>query len=109
MSEESFLEKQEENIPIHIFSVSAALVGVCLTVVGLFSISNTLKRIESLGDEMIMFDAILFLISCITFYMALRTKSRKRRYILEKIADIFFLVGLSLMAIASVLIVRQFI
>ncbi len=109
MPEETFLERQEENISIHIFSVSAALVGVCLTVVGLFSISNTLKKIETLGDELITLNAVLFLISCLMSYMALRTKFRKRRYTLEKIADGFFLLGLSLMAIACILIVRQFI
>ena len=35
MSQETFIEKQEENIAIHIFSVSAAMVGVCLTVIAM--------------------------------------------------------------------------
>ena len=109
MPAESFIEKQEESISIHIFSVSAAMVGVCLTVIGLLNIISTLKRIETLGDEIVMMDAALFLVSCIISYMALRTKSRKRRYILEKIADVCFLLGLFLMTTACILIVRQFI
>lgn len=39
----------EEDICIHIFSVSAALVGVCLTVIGIFQVGK-LKEIRSIGD-----------------------------------------------------------
>ena len=30
MSEESFIETQEEHLSVHVFSVSAGMVGVCL-------------------------------------------------------------------------------
>ena len=30
MPQETFIEKQEESIAIHIFSVSAAMVGICI-------------------------------------------------------------------------------
>ena len=46
MAADVFLEKQEENISIHVFSVSAAMVGVCLSVLGLFTISKRLSKNE---------------------------------------------------------------
>ncbi len=61
MPPETFIEKQEENIAIHIFTVSSAMVGV-----------------------------------------------RKRRLLLEKISDIGFLTGLSIMAVICILIVYKF-
>lgn len=63
MAEETFLEKQEESISIHIFSVSAAMAGVCITVISLLGISTALKKIETLGDNIIAFGSVLFLIA----------------------------------------------
>jgi len=108
MPEESFLEKKEENISFHIFSVSAAMVGVCLTVSSLLTISDALRRIENLGDELIACDAILFLVSCILSYMAIRDKSRKRRLLLEKTADIIFLTALLVIALVGLLIAWEY-
>ncbi len=105
MPQETFIEKQEENIAIHIFSVSAAMVGVCLTVIGILSIVTTFKKIETIGDELTAIDAIIFLGACITAYMAIKTKERKRRLILEKTSDFAFLAGLALMVIVCVIIV----
>ncbi len=109
MSQESFIEKQEENISIHIFSVSAAMVGVCLTVIGILNIVSSFKKIETLVDEITALDAIFFLIACIVSYVAIRTKTRKRKYLLEKIADFLFLIGLGLMAVVCLIIVYKII
>lgn len=108
MANETFLEKQEENIAIHIFSVSAAMIGACLTMIGLLNITYSLKKIESLGDELVALDAILFLASCIVSYIAMKTKLRRRRYLLEKTADVIFLAALLTIALACILIARQF-
>ena len=107
MPQETFVEKQEENIAIHIFSVSAAMVGVCLTVLGILHITESLKKLESLGDDITAIDAVFFLISCITSYIAIKTKDRKRRYRLEKIADCIFLTALALMVIVCITIVYK--
>lgn len=108
MPQETFLEKQEESLSVHIFSVSAALVGVCLTVISLFSISDALKRLQNIGDELIAFDAILFLVTCVFSYMAIRTRDRKRRLILEKTADGLFLAALFIIVWVAVLIAWEY-
>ena len=105
MPQETFIEKQEESLAIHIFSVSAAMVGVCLTVIGIINIITTYKKIETLGDEMTALNAIIFLSSCIISYGAIKTKDRGRRLVLEKVSDITFLIGLALMVIVCIFIV----
>src|ERR1700752_1601284 len=69
----------EEDISIHIFSTSATLVGVCLTVIGLFRVILQLKSVGTLADNFLSIDALLFLIACGLAYWALRTRNTKRR------------------------------
>ncbi len=107
MPQETFIEKQEESISIHIFSVSAAMVGVCLTVIGIINIITNFKKTSILGDEITAVDAIIFLVSCILSYIAIKTKDRKRRLILEKVSDIIFLTGLAIMVIVCLYIVYK--
>jgi fumarate reductase subunit D len=102
MEQESFVEKREESISYHIFTVSATLVGVCFTVVGLLNISKALTKVQTLLDEFITITAIFFLVSCVLSYIAIRTMERKRRYKLEKIADGIFLFGLSLIVVICI-------
>jgi tellurite resistance protein TehA-like permease len=109
MPQETFIEKQEENIAIHIFSVSAAMVGVCLTVIGILNIIAAFRKIETLSDEVTAVDAVVFLGSCIISYVAIKTKTRKRRLLLEKIADGIFLTGLALMVVVCLFIVYKLI
>ena len=107
MAQETFIEKQEENIAIHIFSVSAARVGVCLTVIGILNIITSYRKIDTLGDEITAVDAIIFLGACITSYIAIKTKNRKLRLMIEKLSDIIFLSGLAVMVIICLFIVYK--
>ncbi len=57
--EEKAAKKEDEienSISIHIFSVSATLVGVCLTVIGIFRAITELKNFDSVGDNILAFD-----------------------------------------------------
>lgn len=96
--------EQKENISIHIFAGSAAMVGVCMTVIGIFQI-GVLKSIASYCDNILAFDALIFLCSCVISYTSLR--SVKRRQNIEKIADTTFLCGLILMAIVGFLVAYE--
>jgi hypothetical protein len=104
MTEKSSKETLEDDICIHIFTVSAAMVGVCLTVIGLFKVVAELKNVSTFGDDLLVIDAMAFLVSCILSYYALRSRGRARKYIVEKIADAIFLAALCLMAIVCGLI-----
>ena len=94
----------EQDISIHIFTVSSAMVGVCLTVIGLIRVVITLGRADTLADDFLAADALLFLVSCLLSYWALRSRSLRRMHRLEKIADGTFILAMIGMVIICALI-----
>jgi hypothetical protein len=97
MTEEDPNKHLEEDICIHIFTVSSAMVGVCLTVIGLIRVVITLGKIDTLADDLLAADAFLFLIACLLSYWALRTRSVRRMHRVERIADSIFILAMILM------------
>ena len=94
----------EQDISIHIFTVSSAMVGVCLTVIGLIRVVITIGRADTLADDFLAGDALLFLVSCLLSYWALRSRSLRRMHRLEKIADGIFILAMIGMVIICALI-----
>lgn len=97
----------EESICIHIFSGSATMLGVCLTVIGILRLVSQLSKVNTLGDDLLALAALGFLCSSLFSYVALR--SRQRRHRIERIADAIFLGSLCLMAVVCGLIVYAFV
>jgi uncharacterized membrane protein YqjE len=91
--------KLEEDICIHIFTVSSAMVGVCLTVIGLIRVVITLGKADTLADDFLAGDALLFLTSCLLSYAALRARSYCRRHRIERAADAVFITAMVVMTI----------
>jgi len=87
----------EEDICIHIFTVSSAMVGVCLTVIGLIRVVITLGKIDTFADDLLAGDAFLFLLACLLSYWALRTRSVRRMHRVERFADAIFILAMILM------------
>jgi hypothetical protein len=87
----------EEDISIHIFTVSSAMVGVCLTVIGLIRVVITFGKADTVADDLLAADAFLFLLSCLLSYSALRTRSKRRMNRMERIADGIFILAMILM------------
>lgn len=94
----------EQDICIHIFTVSSAMVGVCLTVIGLVRVVITLGTADTLADDFLAGDALLFLISCLLSYWALRSRGLRRMHRLEKIADGIFIAAMVGMVVVCALI-----
>jgi hypothetical protein len=94
----------EKDICIHIFTVSSAMVGVCLTVIGLIRVVITLGIADTLADDLLAADALLFLISCLLSYWALRSRGLRRMHRLERIADGIFIVAMIGMVVVCALI-----
>ncbi len=84
---------------LHIFTASAALVGVCLTVIGLIRVVVATTRIGTVADDLLAADAMLFMLACLLAYWALRARSMRRMHRLERLADVIFLVALLLMTV----------
>jgi hypothetical protein len=83
-----------------VFTVSAGMVGVCLTVIGLVRIVIAYRKVDTFADDLLAADAILFLISCLCAYWALRTRNVRRMHRVERIADGVFILAMILMVCA---------
>jgi hypothetical protein len=97
MSQTDSNKHLEEDICIHIFTVSSAMVGVCLTVIGLIRVVITMGKIDTLADDLLAADAFLFLVACLLSYWALRTRSLRRMHRVERFADGIFILAMILM------------
>jgi len=94
----------EQNICIHIFTVSSAMVGVCLTVIGLIRVVVTLGKADTIADDCLAMDALLFLTSCLLSYWALRFRGLRRMHRLEQIEDgIFIFAMIGMVAICALI------
>lgn len=87
----------EADLCIHIFTTSAALVGVCLTVIGLIRVVTATTKVGTIADDLLAADATLFMVSCVLSYWALRVRNVRRMHRIERAADAIFLLGLLLM------------
>ncbi len=90
---------------LHIFTVSAAMVGVCLTAIGLIRVVITMRGVETLIDNLVGVDAVMFVISGLLAYWALRSRSRGRLHRIEVAAERLFLAAMILMGLASLALV----
>lgn len=94
----------DQDISIHICTISAGLVGVCLTTIGLIRVVISIRKIDTFADDLLSVDALIFLFATIASYWSLRTRSIQRHHTLERLADTAFIAGVSLMAICCVFI-----
>jgi len=78
----------------HILPVSATLIGVCVTLVGLVKVVE-IKIGNSRVDEYAALTAIAFLTCSISSYLSIRYSANENlSYWLEQAADIIFVAGL---------------
>lgn len=98
-------EEVETSISVDVFSVSAAMVGVCLTVIQLIKMNGT-QSPNTIVDEILALDAIVFMVACVISFLALKSKRHSRfKKIMENIGDGCFLLAISTMVVAITLVV----
>lgn len=86
-----------------LLSVSAAMVGVCLTAVGLVSVIEALNKIQTWVDDLLAIGSLLFSIVTLLSFLGIRTRIRRwKRFTL--VLDVLFCLGISAMVVASLLL-----
>ena len=87
-----------------LLSVSAAMVGVCLTAVGLVNVIEVLQKWEGWVDDILAVASLIFSLVTLLSFLGLRTRLRYRwpRYVI--VLDVFFCLGIILMVAASFLL-----
>jgi hypothetical protein len=73
------------------------MVGVCLTVIGVIRVVITLGRADTLADDFLAGDAVLFLAASLLSYTALRTRSARKMKKFERLADWLFISAMTMM------------
>ena len=83
---------------VHIYTISAAMIGVCLTGVGLLRVVISLKRTNTLADDLLCLDAVLFLFATIRPIGPSAGAGCGSWSAWNSLADITFVAGMVLMA-----------
>ena len=102
----SEMENDDRNYThlLTLLSVSAAMVGVCLTAIGLVSVIQALNKVEWIVDDILAIATLTFSFVTLLSFLGIRTRIRHKwpRYML--VLDIAFCVGIGTMVIASMLL-----
>ena len=87
-----------------LMSVSAAMVGVCLTAVGLVNVIESLNKWEGWVDDLLAVGSLVFSLVTLLSFLGIRTRIRYTwpRYVL--VLDILFCLGIITMVVSSFLL-----
>ena len=97
MAGEPSHEQREHDLTLHVFSISAAMVGVCLTAIGILRLVAAQTKVQTLGDEFLAADAVLFVICCFLSFWSFKAKQPRLRQTLRLFVDVLFMVALVVM------------
>jgi hypothetical protein len=87
-----------------LLSVSAAMVGVCLTAISLVTVIEAFNKIEAIVDDALAIATIVFSIVTLLSFLGIRTRIRLvwPRYMI--VMDVAFCIGIGLMVFASMML-----
>jgi hypothetical protein len=91
-------EQREHDLTMHVFSISAGMVGVCLTAIGILRLVTVQTKVQTLGDEILAVDAVLFVLACFLSFWSFKTSRAGSRQKLRWTIDVLFMVALVVMA-----------
>jgi hypothetical protein len=97
----------EERIYAHLLtllSVSAAMVGVCMTAIGLVSVIEALNKVEHIVDDMLAIGTLIFSFVTLLSFLGIRTRIRQAWPAYMLVLDILFCIGIATMVITSMML-----
>ena len=103
------VSRTEQGIAQQVFVVSAAMVGVCLTLMGLVAIIASLNQVATLTDELLAANAMVFLAACLSSYLSLRTQRPELAHRYERIADVTFVVAMITVVVIGAIVALRLI
>ena len=105
MAERASVEQRRHDLTMYVFSISAAMVGVCLTAIGILNLMTAQSQIETIGDDLLAADSVLFMLCCFLSFWSFKTGGERLRRGLWLLIDGLFILGLSTMVIVCAVIV----
>lgn len=105
-------QQQEHELTLalysQMFAVAGAMVGVCLTVIGVLRLIIEVKGYRTMADDLVAVDGILFLLACVSSFFMLKVRDHGHRHKFRVLTDVVFLTGMILMMGICVLITWAF-
>ena len=83
-----------QRVAENVFVTSAGLCGMCLTGVGLLQVPLAIRNTTSIADELLVVNALLYMVDCVLAYGLMRGFDRPAR--LTRFIDALFLAALAL-------------
>src|SRR5262245_38536587 len=87
-----------------VLSVSSGMVGVCLTAIGLIGIIKSLRRVDIFVDHLLAVGAVLFMVTALMSFLALRTRVCDSWRSFPRTLDAIFCLGLVQVVVATTLL-----
>ncbi|WP_404477753.1 hypothetical protein [Novosphingobium sp. BL-52-GroH] len=84
--------------------IASAMVGVCMTGIGLLRVAIVVRGGETVADDLLSADALAFLLATLCSYFALRVQSFTRLHWLERVADGAFIAAMLMLTMACFVI-----
>ena len=87
-------EQNERELALNVFAVSAGMVGVCLTSIGILRLLAAQQSAQTICDNLLAVDALVFVLSCSLAFWSIRASEPHMRRRLRFAMDFLFLAGL---------------
>lgn len=84
--------------------IASAMVGVCLTGIGLLHVGILGGHHAGFADDLLALDSLLFLVATLSSYMAIRRLEQTRLHAMEEVADATFIVAMLVLTLACFVI-----
>jgi hypothetical protein len=94
MTDSQHVRELDEQALRMICSISSGMLGICFTGISLMRLFITIRHRQTLADDLLSANALMFLFTIITSYYASRTINARRMRRLEGLSDKAFLASM---------------
>jgi hypothetical protein len=98
-------DKNKKDVSHHILPTSSNLVGLCFLIISFIRLFNLGH--QTIIDELLAIAIIFFLLASFFSYASIRARSRNIFY--EKVADIIFMSGLTVITLIAIVVTLEMI
>jgi len=89
---------------VAVLSVSAGMVGVCLTAISLIGVMKSLSKLETMVDDLLVVSSLLFMLCTALSFLGMRTNLPIKWRGFAWTLDVFFFLGLMALVVACVML-----
>ena len=89
---------------VAVLSVSAGMVGVCLTAISLIGVMKSLNKLETAVDDLLVVSSLLFMLCAALSFLGMRTSLTAKWRGFAWTLDVCFFLGLMALVVACVML-----